>query len=120
MRQNCTDCKGIYAIGNEHGINLIKWNGKSTEAHLLGTQKLFNVEEFDPKSHISVAQADRRGHLFIGTFSLDFCSARANKSFYGYTADRGVERLFDGTYGASGIAIDERAKKLYYLDPCSL
>lgn len=116
MRHDCTECEDIFAIGNEHGSNLIKWNGISAEAQLLGTQKLFNVEEFDPNSHINVAQTDRTGRLFIGTFSEDFCNTPANHSLYRYTIERGIEPIFSGIYGTSGIAIDERANKLYHVD----
>lgn len=120
VRKNCKECEDIFGIGNEHGVNLIRWNGKTTEAQLIGPRKLMNAEESDPKSHMNVAQADRKGRLYFGTFSLDFCNSPANKSFYRYTVERGIDRIVFGLYGTSGIAINEDAKKIYHTDPCSL
>lgn len=120
VRKNCKECDDLFVIGNEHGSNLIRWNGRSTESQLLGPRKLFSVEDVDARSHINVAQADRKGRLFFGTFSLDYCNTPANKSFYRYTIDRGIDRIFFGLYGTSGIAINEEAKKLYHTDSCTL
>lgn len=120
VRQKCKKCNDIFAIGMAHGVNFIKWDGKTTVAQLVNQTNLFNVEENDTKSIMDIAQADRNGRLYFGTYSSDFCSSPANSSFYRYSANRGVERIFGDLYGTSGIAIDEKAKKLYHSDYCLL
>lgn len=120
MRENCTECKNLFAVGNDHDVIIIKWNGKSPQAQIARRQRIFSVESNDAKSHTDTAIADHHGHLYEGTFSLDFCNASANKSFYRYSIDRGIERIFGDLYGSSGIGLDENAQKLYHLEYCRL
>lgn len=120
VRQKCKKCKDIFEIAYEHGGTYMKWDGKSPQAQLVGPGKFYNVEESDTQSVMDVAHADRRGRLYFGTCSFDLCNTPANKSVYRYTNDRGVDWMFGGLYGTSGIVINKKAKKLYHSDYCSL
>lgn len=119
VRQDCNECTGLFAVGSGHDVIFVKWDGKSPEAQVVG-QKLFSVELDIPLSHINIAKSDRHGRVYVGSFSLDFCDTPANKTFYRYTNERGVERIFTDVRTISGLALDEDAGKIYHLDGCNL
>ena len=119
VRQNGLKYKNHYAIGNKHDVILIEWDGKSKNACIVRT--LFSIEPNDESSTLDCARTDRFGRYYGGTFSMEeFCSSPANKSFYRHSIETGVERIFGGLLGTSGIAINENANKLYHVGLCSL
>lgn len=118
VREGCKECSDLFAVGSGRDIIFIKWDGKSPQAQVVG-QKLFSIEPDNPKGHTNIAVADRHGRIYIGPFSLEFCSAPPTQLFYRYTNKRGLERLFTGLRATTGIAIDEDAGKLYHIDGCS-
>lgn len=119
VRQSGVTCKHLYAIGNKHDVTLIQWDGKSTSAQIV--RKLFSIATGDDSNTLDYARTDRNGNYYGGTFSMtEFCSAATNKSFYRHRTDNGVTRLFGGLLGTTGIAFNQKAKKLYHVGLCSL
>lgn len=119
VREGCKECTDLFAVGSGRDAILVKWDGKSPQAQVVGSQKLFSVEPDNPRGQTNIAMADRYGRLYEGPSSMEFCSAPPNQSFYRYTNKRGLERLFTGVQATTGIAIDEDAGKLYHIDGCS-
>lgn len=112
-------CKNLFAIGTNHDVILIQWDGISTSARIVQPQ-LFSIAPNDDSSTIDYARADRFGRYYGGTFSAtEFCSSPANKSFYRETTGTGVQRIFGGLLGTTGIAFNEDARKLYHVGLCS-
>lgn len=119
VRQSGLKCKNLFAIGNEHDVILIEWDGISTSARIV--RKLFSIEPNHESSTIDYARTDRFGRYYGGTFSMtEFCSSPANKSFYRESIDTGVQRIFGGLLGTTGIAFNENARKFYHVGLCSL
>lgn len=118
IRKKCKICKNLFVVGLDHNVAIIKWDGKSTRAQVV--EILFSVETSDPLSRTNYARADSKGRLYFGTISKKFCDTNPQSSFYRYTADKGVQLMFSGTSTTSGIAINEKAEKLYHLDSCNL
>lgn len=119
VRPNGSKNKNLFAIGNKHDVLLIEWDGRSTNACVKRT--LFSIDPNDESSTLDYAQTDQFGRYYGGTFSeTEFCSSVANKSFYRHSFESGVERLFGGLLGTTGIAINEVVNKLYYVGLCSL
>lgn len=119
VRQGCTACSDLFAVGSGHDIIYVKWDGKSPQAQIVGP-KLFSIEPDQPLTHTNIARADRYGRVYEGSLSLQFCAAPANQSLYRYTDKRGVEVLFTGFRATSGLAIDEDRGKLYHVGGCNL
>lgn len=119
-RQGCKDCADLFLIGNSNDVSVVKWDGKSPQAQVVG-KELISIEPNNTQTHVNLALADRHGRLYVGTFSLQFCAApTADSSLYRYTNDRGLTRLFTGVRATSGIAIDYNARKLYHVGGCNL
>lgn len=119
VRQNVAKCKNLFAIGNQHDVILIEWDGISTNARIV--QKLFSIEPNDESSTLDYARTDRFGRYYGGTFSMtEFCSSPANKSFYRESVEMGIQRIFGGLLGTTGIAFNEDANKFYHVGLCSL
>lgn len=118
VRQKCKSCKNLFAVGIGHDIVLIEWDGKSPSAQMV--RKLSSVDSNDPMSRTDLARPDRSGRLYGGTFSSTFCTTPRNKTFYRYTSDKGLVRLFTDIYTTSGVAFNEDAQKLYHVDVCLL
>ena len=94
-----------------------QWDGRSSTATVVNT--LFSVGENYPNSRVSVGRQSEEGTFFFGTISNSFCNGPANKSFYRYTKDKGVQKLFTGTKDTTGIATDSSKKALYHVDECT-
>lgn len=113
-------CTNLFAIGNAHDVTLIQWNGISTSAQIV-QPKLFSIAPNDESSTVDYARTDRMGRYYGGTFSMTgFCGTSPNRSFYRQTLQKGVQRIFSGVLGTTGIAFNENAHKLYHTGLCSL
>lgn len=119
VRPNGSKNKDLFAIGDEHDVILIEWDGRSSDARFV--RKLFSIDPNDGSSTLDYAQTDQFGRYYGGTFSsTEFCSSAANKSFYRHDFASGVVRIFGDLLGTAGIAINEGANKLYHVGLCSL
>lgn len=125
-REKCTndscdrnECdEQLFAVGVDHDVLIIQWNGKSTKARIVG--KLLSLESNIPLSRTNIAIADRNGRLYGGTFTRTFCNANATSGFYRYSQTKGVDLLFNGVVSTTGIVFDNKAHKMYHLDKCTL
>lgn len=119
VRKRGRKCKNLFAIGSDHDVKIIEWDGISTSSQIV-QQRLFGLEPNDASSAVGYAQADPFGRYYGGTYSkLELCSTSSNKSFYRESSDAGVQRIFGGLLGTAGIAFNENAHKMYHVGLCS-
>lgn len=112
--------KNVFAIGKGHSVSLITWDGISKVAKPIGPNKLFSLETSNPSSGTDIVAADPYGRLYLGTFSAKLCKSAPNLGVYRYDYVNGVQPMFGGIHGTSGLALDPIAKKLYHLEYCTL
>ncbi|XP_055310182.1 uncharacterized protein LOC129573561 [Sitodiplosis mosellana] len=107
----------LFAVGVDHSVLIIKWNGKSTKAKVVST--LLTLEQNMPLSRTNFARADNKGRLYGGTLSRKFCNITASEGFYRYKKTAGVDLLFNGLFSTSGVVFNEDLNKIYQLDTCT-
>lgn len=118
IQKRCETCTGLFAVAADRDVLIVSWDGFSDFAQVV--DKLFSVVSDDISTIINYGRADSKGRLYFGTISQEFCDSTGQQSFFRYSADRGVDRIFNGVYSTAGIAINEFAQKLYHLDLCTL
>lgn len=57
-------------------------------------------------TRLVIGRGDPEGRLYQGTFSVQFCSAPANSSFYMYRKENGVQRVFGNVVTTTGVAFN--------------
>lgn len=113
----CNECdEQFFAVGVGSDVVTIKWNGKSTKAKVVSS--LFSVESAPYR--FNAGMVDSNGRFYGGTLSPKFCNSTASRSFYRYTKNEGVVRLFGDLQSTSGTAFDQNEHKMYQLDSCQL
>lgn len=113
--KDCSKNDSLFAVGIRHDTAVVKWDGKSSVAQYVST--LISVEEFDRTSRWCVTRQSPQGHFYGGTTFTTFCNSPSNASFYMYSHDRGVTRLFGGLISTTGVAFDQN--HLFHLDACT-
>lgn len=116
--KECELYKDMFAVGLANSTKIIQWDKSSRVARVVST--LFTLELDDPMKRLVIGRGDPKGRLYQGTFSYQFCNGPANSSFYMYTKERGVQRLFGNVVTTTGVAFNLAARKLYHLDSCRL
>lgn len=114
--RKCKKCNHeLFAVGIGTDTLLVKWNGKSTKASVVDS--LFSVN--DAPYQLDTGIADKHGRFYGGVFNGN-CSSSASRSFYRWTKNEGVVRLFGQLESTTGIVINEDENKLYQMDTCQL
>lgn len=117
--KNANKCNDQYFAVGADEVLIVKWNGMSTEAIVVGTA--FTVERNRAESRFDACgMPDRRGRFFGGTISPQICNATAIQSLYRYTDDGGLVNLVSGLKSSTGIVFDEKRRTMYHLDTCQL
>lgn len=96
--------KNIFAIGNGHNVSLIKWDGVSKKAKSFEPNILFSLESDNPLTGADIVAADPAGRFYVGTFSANLCKSPAKLAVYRYISGMGVEQVYGGIHGTSGLA----------------
>lgn len=117
---NCANCNNVFAIGNGHGVDLITWDGISSQAKPVIPETLFSLEINNPSSGTDIVAADPYGRFYLGTYSAQLCKSPPILGVYKYQTGVGVQRISGGIYGSSGLSLDPIARKLYHLEYCQL
>ncbi|XP_055306836.1 uncharacterized protein LOC129571097, partial [Sitodiplosis mosellana] len=112
--KDCNKYKHLFAIGVDHDVIIVEWDGKSPAAKV---STLFSVEQFDQNSRWCLAKQSKRGHFYGGSNHVTFCNSPKNASLYMYTPEKGVTRLFGGMISTTGLAYDH--DHLYHVDACT-
>lgn len=112
--------KNAFAIGQDHSVSFITWDGISKVAKPIGPKKLFSLETKNPASGTDIVAADPYGRFYLGTFSAKLCKSPPTLGVYRYDVVNGVKPMFGGIHGTSALAIDPIAKKLHHLEYCTL
>ena len=82
-------------------------------------ENLFSLETNVSISLVDIGQIGPNGNFYyIGSTTIPYCGGPSNSSFYMYSKQNGVQRLFSNIQSTSGVAIDQKRKKLYHLEPC--
>lgn len=109
--------KNQFAVGVGRNIEIIHWNGYSSEAEVFRT--VINVEsgDFYSTNSLNDGKADPWGRLFAGTERALFCnddSSVANGTFFMYTKRDVLIQYRNDVYSSNGLTWNKRKKKFYY------
>lgn len=115
--KDCHQHKDLFVVGLANANKIVKWNKRSTVARVVDT--LFTVQPENPDGRLCVGRVDPLGFLYAGTFTYRFCSGPSNASFYSYTKQKRLQRIFGDVISTTGVAFDTNVKKLYHLDSCT-
>lgn len=111
-----------FIIGSEHQAKLIEWDGRSPTANIIDT--LFEVENDASHAHnmMHVAEVDPDNRLYFSTTRLSVCQQNSTippASFYVYTKEKGVQRIFGGMAVAAGAGWNLEKKLFFGVDACA-
>ncbi|XP_055299440.1 regucalcin-like [Sitodiplosis mosellana] len=115
--KECNKYKNLFAVGLNHYMAVIEWDGKSPVATVKGN--VFSVEESDPTSRICVGRQGEKGRFYGGMVN-NFCGGPSNSSFYMYSKEKGLRLLFTGPQVTTGVAFDEDSGYVYHIGSCKL
>lgn len=112
--------KNKFVVGVGKFVKLIKWNGKSSCAKVIRTLTRVELEPANSGNNIHIGRADCNGRLYFGTFRKELCSSTsaANASMYIYSKKKGTKRIVGDVKVSSGLAWNNEAKKLYFINSC--
>lgn len=110
-----------FIVGAGNRLLLIKWDGLTTTI----TVKLVLVELPNCNLRFNDAKIDSNGRLYVGTMIngetgdiFDFTKRLG--SLYSYTLNEGLIELKSNVGFGNGIAFDEKAGKMYFVDSFDL
>lgn len=115
--KDCHQHKDLFVVGLANATKIVNWNKRSTVARVVDT--LFTIQPENPDGLLCVGRVDPFGFLYAGTFTYRFCSGPSNASFYSYTKQKGLQRIFGNVISTTGIAFGTNEKKLYHLESCT-
>lgn len=115
--------KNKFLVGSQGSVKIIKWNGKSRQAKVVGTLFYTTCRKNRSTNHMNDGGTDPKGRLYTGECKADLCNPAtpANASVYFYNRRYGVTTIIRKELRIVNAPVfNEDARKGYLGGACNL
>lgn len=109
----CANCKNQFVIGAGNKLLLVYWDGISPVIKVINT-----LASIDSQRRFGDAGVSPAGRLLGGSMFDALCAANTTSSFYRWDAQKGLTLLLKGIVVPSGVAFNQKERKMYITDAC--